>query len=232
MITDDYNVSSSILEAYSYYPFGLQQKGIGITAGSTLHNYKNTFQKQEFKEDLGIDLYEFKYRIDDPQIGRFWQVGPMADNYVYNSIWDFSVNHLTGHIKLEGLEDISINDVLNRSSLAIKFLLQPEVYVNAARTFNDLVGANNAIELFTGKRSESNFTEDKPRVNAAIELSMVVVGPEFKAEGGVVKIATKEVTSGVSEKIYQTYTKKNSITGEVYSERTSGKASADENVGG
>ena len=156
MITDDYNVSRPILEASSYYPFGLKQKGIGLTAGSPLHNYKNTFQKQEFNEDLGIDLYGFKYRMDDPQIGRFWQVDPMADKYVYNSTYAFSENHLTGHIELEGLEKISINDVLNRPLLAIEYLLQPEVYVNAARTFNDLVGTNNAIELFTGKRSLQN----------------------------------------------------------------------------
>ncbi|UAY54271.1 hypothetical protein [Arachidicoccus terrestris] len=71
MITDDFNVSSPILDANSYYPFGLQQKRIGVTvtvtvtAGSPLLNYKNTFQKQEFNEDLGVDLYEFKYRMDD-----------------------------------------------------------------------------------------------------------------------------------------------------------------------
>jgi len=61
MITDDYNVSTPILEAYSYYPFGLQQKGIGLEVSGNLHNFKNIFQKQELNEDLGVDLYEFKY---------------------------------------------------------------------------------------------------------------------------------------------------------------------------
>ncbi|SEA53051.1 Uncharacterized conserved protein RhaS, contains 28 RHS repeats [Arachidicoccus rhizosphaerae] len=110
MITDDYNVSSPILEAYSYYPFGLQQKGIGLETNESFHNYKNTFQKQELNEDFGIDIYEFKYRMDDPQIGRFWQVDPLADKYVYNSTYAFSENKVTGNVELEGLESVSTNE--------------------------------------------------------------------------------------------------------------------------
>ncbi|HTN38482.1 MAG TPA: hypothetical protein VL053_15485 [Arachidicoccus sp.] len=75
----------------------------------------------------------------------------MADKYVYNSIYAFSENHLTYPLELEGSEKISTKDVLNRSSLEIEYLLQPEVCVNAARIFNDLVGANNLIEAVTGK---------------------------------------------------------------------------------
>lgn len=44
------------------------------------------FQGQEFNDDFGVDIYEFKYRVDDPQIDRFWQVDPLADKYVYNRL--------------------------------------------------------------------------------------------------------------------------------------------------
>lgn len=81
----------------------MQQKGIGLTVSSTLHNYNNTFQKQEFNEDLGVDLYELKYRMDDPQIGRFWQVDPLADKYPHNSTYAFSDNKVTNHVETEGL---------------------------------------------------------------------------------------------------------------------------------
>lgn len=112
VITDDYNVASPILEASSYYPFGLQQKGIGLIASSPIHNFKNTFQKQEINEDLGVDIYEFKYRIDDPQIGRFWQIDPLADKYVYNSTYAFSENKVTSHVELEGLESVLFRYIL------------------------------------------------------------------------------------------------------------------------
>lgn len=104
MITDDYNVTSPILEANSYYPFGLQQKEISLVANNSLHNFKNTFQKQEINEDLGFDIYEFKYRMDDPQIGRFWQIDPLSEKFVHNSTYSFSENKVTGHVELEGLE--------------------------------------------------------------------------------------------------------------------------------
>ncbi|HTN36795.1 MAG TPA: hypothetical protein VL053_06945 [Arachidicoccus sp.] len=104
MITDDYNVSSPILEANSYYPFGLEQKTIGLEATGNLHNYKNTFQNQEYNEDLGANIYEFKYRVHDPQIGRFWQIDPLTDKYVYNSTYAFSENKVTTRMEMEGLE--------------------------------------------------------------------------------------------------------------------------------
>ncbi|SEA67369.1 hypothetical protein SAMN05192529_1445 [Arachidicoccus rhizosphaerae] len=58
VITDDYNVSSPILETNSYYPFGLQQKGIGYTQVlASLHN-KYTYNGKELQEDLGLDQYD------------------------------------------------------------------------------------------------------------------------------------------------------------------------------
>ncbi|HTN38046.1 MAG TPA: hypothetical protein VL053_13290, partial [Arachidicoccus sp.] len=115
VITDDYNVSSPILETSSYYPFGLQQKGIGMTASGSLHNYKNTFQKQERNEDFGIDMYEFKYRMDDPQIGRFWQIDPKSDSFRYNSVYAFSENKVINAVELEGLESQWLLDLYKAS---------------------------------------------------------------------------------------------------------------------
>ncbi|HTN39068.1 MAG TPA: hypothetical protein VL053_18445 [Arachidicoccus sp.] len=48
--------------------------------------------------------------MDDPQIGRFWQIDPLADKYVYNFTYAFSENKVTSHIELEGLESKSIAD--------------------------------------------------------------------------------------------------------------------------
>jgi hypothetical protein len=56
-------------------------------------------------------MYEFKYRMDDQQIGRFWQVDPIAVKFVYNSIYAFSENKVTAHIELEGKESIHVDDV-------------------------------------------------------------------------------------------------------------------------
>lgn len=105
--------SGPILEETHYYPFGLTMAGISSQALKS--NYavnKFKFQKQElqnkeFSDGSGLETYEFKYRMDDPQIGRFWSIDPLADKYLYNSTYAFSENKVTGHIELEGLESIS-----------------------------------------------------------------------------------------------------------------------------
>ena len=75
-------------------------------------------------------MYEFKYRFDDCQIGRFWSIDPLATKYVYNSTYAFSENHVTTHIELEGLEKFPINEDNPssgdpNSSIAISPMLTP-----------------------------------------------------------------------------------------------------------
>jgi len=80
MITDDYNVSSPILEATSYYPFGLQQKGIGLIQEiNPLHNKYLYNKGSELQEDFGLDYYDTDLRQLDPQLGRWWQNDPKPD---------------------------------------------------------------------------------------------------------------------------------------------------------
>ena len=88
--------------------------GISSKAANSLENNKNKFQNQEFahhelSDGSGLDMYEFKYRMDDPQTGRFWQIDPLANDYVYNSTYAFSEDKVTSHVELEGLESASIH---------------------------------------------------------------------------------------------------------------------------
>jgi RHS repeat-associated protein len=93
MITDDYNVASPILEAYSYYPFGLQQKGIGLTKDmNDIHN-RYTYNGKELQEDLGLDQYDYGARFYDAQIGVWHTQDPLSEvsrrwtpyNYAYDN---------------------------------------------------------------------------------------------------------------------------------------------------
>jgi RHS repeat-associated protein len=97
-----------------YYPFGLSMAGISDKALKT--NYaenKYRFQKQElqnkeFSDGSGLEMYEFKYRFDDCQLGRFWSIDPIANEYEYNSPYAFSEDKVTGHVELEGLEAVEV----------------------------------------------------------------------------------------------------------------------------
>jgi RHS repeat-associated protein len=100
-----------ILEETHYYPFGLTMGGISSKAEAFggAENKQSRFQKQEFDSDLGVNYYGFKWRIHDPQIGKFVQIDPLSEKYFYNSTYAFSENKVTSHIELEGLEAIGIN---------------------------------------------------------------------------------------------------------------------------
>jgi len=54
-----------------------------------------------------LNWVQFKWRNHDPQIGRFIEIDPLANDYVYNSTYAFSENKVTNHIELEGLEAVS-----------------------------------------------------------------------------------------------------------------------------
>ncbi|TSE03799.1 RHS repeat domain-containing protein [Aquimarina algiphila] len=94
---------NEIVEEKNYYPFGLEHKGYNNTIVGREHNYQ-TYQGQEFTEDLGVNILEFEFRAYDPAIGRFWQVDPLAEDYAYQSVYNFAENRVIDGNELEGLE--------------------------------------------------------------------------------------------------------------------------------
>ncbi|SHJ44655.1 RHS repeat domain-containing protein, partial [Aquimarina spongiae] len=92
-----------IVQEKNYYPFGLEHKGYNNTIVGQKYNYKQ-YQSQEFTEDLGLNTHEWKYRVSDPAIGRFWQIDPLAEDYVYNGTYNFAENRVIDGNELEGLE--------------------------------------------------------------------------------------------------------------------------------
>ena len=67
------------------------------------------YQGQERTFDLGLNTDQWKYRISDPSIGRFWQIDPLAEDYVYNATYAFAENKIIANYELEGLEAVSIH---------------------------------------------------------------------------------------------------------------------------
>ena len=93
-----------------YYPFGLTMRGISSRAANIDPNREKTFQGQRTDEEFGLNWVQFKWRNHDPQIGRFVEIDPLSEKYVYNSTYAFSENKVTGHVELEGLEAAPTED--------------------------------------------------------------------------------------------------------------------------
>ena len=104
--------SSEILEENNYYPFGLKHKGYNTNVSANNNGTASkdkTFQGQKHDDELGLNWYSFKWRNHDPAIGRFFNIDPLSEKFVYNSTYAFSENSPIGYIELEGLEKVSIH---------------------------------------------------------------------------------------------------------------------------
>ncbi|WP_458628618.1 DUF6443 domain-containing protein [Winogradskyella sp. PC D3.3] len=98
--------SSEILKESNYYPFGLEHEGYNNVVQGVRNNIK-TYQSQEFTEELQLNTHEWKYRVSDPAIGRFWQVDPLAEKYEWMSTYQFSSNQPVHARELEGMESMA-----------------------------------------------------------------------------------------------------------------------------
>jgi len=122
-----------VLEETHYYPFGLTMAGISSKAVGSLENKRkwnasSELASKEFSDGSGLELYETNYRSLDPQIGRFWQVDPMADEQEQYSPFAFAYNNpiflndplgLKGDTtwkKLQGVEVVAHKNKSNSTS--------------------------------------------------------------------------------------------------------------------
>ncbi|MBQ0738834.1 TNT domain-containing protein [Aquimarina celericrescens] len=95
--------AAEIRREQNYYPFGMSWQAVNSTIRNAKNNLK-TFQGQELTEDLGLNTHEWRYRISDRSIGRFWQIDPLAEQYDYNSTFAFQENKMGMGVELEGAE--------------------------------------------------------------------------------------------------------------------------------
>ena len=97
-----------------YYPFGM----LARNGQATDNNYRYGFQGQEEDNEVKGDgsdkrngnSVNYKYRMHDPRLGRFFAIDPLSAKYPYNSPYAFSENRVIDGVELEGLEVESVHN--------------------------------------------------------------------------------------------------------------------------
>ena len=92
----------TMLDRNDYYPFGMSFLKTGLSAYDPMaipYNYK--FQGQELQE---TGFYSFKWRNYMPDVGRFFNVDKLSEQFPYNSVYAFQENKIGLGRELEGLE--------------------------------------------------------------------------------------------------------------------------------
>ena len=112
--------------------------GISSKAAGKQENNDQKFQGQKYDDDLGLNWYQFKWRNQDPQIGRFNEIDPLSEKYVHSSTYAFSENKVIAHVELEGLEAVEVNRIIvkNRNG--------------SIETYNSRWSSNNHYKLGKG----------------------------------------------------------------------------------
>ncbi|MBK6730817.1 MAG: hypothetical protein IPG60_07585 [Bacteroidetes bacterium] len=112
---------------------------------SAVSEYRFGFQAQEQDNELWGGAVSFKYRIEDPRLGKFFSIDPLTMDYPWNSPYNFSENRVIDAIELEGLESVELNNGNSLSTGSIEPEAQIEKFENSL--FND---GNNYITSYGG----------------------------------------------------------------------------------
>src|SRR5690554_2394867 len=101
--TGTFRMDDFILNGYT------QEENAGNGSGNgyvVMGGYRYGFQGQEMDDEVKGkgNSVNYKYRMHDPRVGRFFAIDPLASKYPYYSPYQFSSNSVIVAIELEGLE--------------------------------------------------------------------------------------------------------------------------------
>ena len=103
-----------------YSPFGVELEGRTQSGGG----YRYSFQGQEKDDEVKGEgnSINYKYRMHDPRVGRFFAVDPLARDYPHNGSYNYSENRVVDSRELEGMELLDSDEALFYIKNGITFL--------------------------------------------------------------------------------------------------------------
>ena len=140
----------------NYYPFGVEFEGRKWVA-----NERNThgFQGQLLDDDIKGEgnSVNYKYRMHDPRIGRFFAIDPLAQNYAHNSPYAFSENRVIDGVELEGLEFVPNTEKNPTEINAVITVVNRSTVVSNTENYMNNVVKPDLDNFYSTKETSYNF---------------------------------------------------------------------------
>ena len=162
------NGSKAEVKSYAhYYPFGMVVPGKNWNGGE----YRYGFQGQEVDNEIKGEgnSVNYKYRMHDPRIGRFFAVDPLTHSYPWNSPYAFSENRVIDGIELEGLEWMPIH-ANDGSETIIGYSFVGWEYNEEDDTHTPVPGSVPSEKIFNAGLVYS-YTSDKSNYSGKVEVT-------------------------------------------------------------
>ena len=192
-------------------------------------------QHQEFSDGSGLEEYSALFRDLDPQTGRWWQIDPKIEAEMekwspYVSNFDNPIRYSDPKGDCPTCKEIwkDIKDAAKETWGSIKTGTNTayDGAVHFARDVNSVNPIASAVEVLTGRSSQSDFTLAKPRKQAVAELGVNTImmvcgefalglraetaGAEILLANSAIKggewITTKEIMSEAAAKFQSSVT--------------------------
>ncbi|MDR5591670.1 RHS repeat-associated core domain-containing protein [Christiangramia sp. SM2212] len=150
------------MNRFNYYPYGMLQPGRHGNSGE----YRYGFQGQEKDDELKGEgnSINYKYRMFDPRIGRFFSRDPLEKSFPWNSPYAFSENRIIDGVELEGKEwSVSIygpskeNEVTTvEINLKIKVINSSKILTDKTKVDKLLLGAQSEFKKVYSQFDKNN----------------------------------------------------------------------------
>src|SRR5690606_14704795 len=132
--------------------------------------YRYGFQGQERDNEIKGEgnSVNYKYRMHDPRLGRFFAIDPLVKKYPHNGPYNFSENRVIDGRELEGLEVFLVNGTDMHSS---KYMFNSDAIVQFER-----IGGNTQTDDGFAWGGKGNYLNTRygQRKTAAKELAKYV----------------------------------------------------------
>jgi len=139
------------------------------------NSYTYGFQGQEKDDEIKGEgnSVNYKYRMYDPRIGRFFAVDPLTASYPHNSPYAFSENRLIDGVELEGLEYVTIVYRIDDGGSPV--FVKDEWYDNERHNlYDEYMGVAIRVEYFKNGNLGHTVTSNH-KINIYLPLSKTSV---------------------------------------------------------